>query len=375
MTSINIAKTIVQKRKEKGVTQEQLAQHMGVTKASVSKWETGQSFPDVASLPQLAAYFNISLDELFDYSPQLGKDDIRKLYLSLSQAFAAEPFDAVMKRCEAAIRKYYSCFPLLYQMAALYVNHHYLAKDDAQRREVLEQAVALCQRIKADSGDFALSDDANSLEALIRYMQGQPTETIDLLDSKVQIRASAGTAGMLSAAYQILGNNEKAREILQICAYRLLLELLQMLAGLMPLYYERPERFDEIAEKSLAIGGLFGIDTLHFNTALQVYLSIAQGYTVQGRTDLALDMLERYVAVCAKLTFPLQLIGTPDPFFDLVGNMLDELPLDNNAPSNEAVAKASIVQAIESPVFATVLGNAYRYRDLIRRLKISLEVE
>jgi transcriptional regulator with XRE-family HTH domain len=54
---LNIAKTIVSKRREKGITQDELAAYIGVSKASVSKWETGQSYPDILFLPQLAAYF------------------------------------------------------------------------------------------------------------------------------------------------------------------------------------------------------------------------------------------------------------------------------------------------------------------------------
>ena len=56
MKEINIAKVLTDKRKEKGITQEQLAEYIGVTKASVSKWETAQSYPDVTLLPPLAAY-------------------------------------------------------------------------------------------------------------------------------------------------------------------------------------------------------------------------------------------------------------------------------------------------------------------------------
>ena len=64
MKELNIGKTIVTKRREKGLTQEDLAAYIGVSKASVSKWETGQSYPDITLLPQLGAYFNISIDEL-----------------------------------------------------------------------------------------------------------------------------------------------------------------------------------------------------------------------------------------------------------------------------------------------------------------------
>lgn len=43
MKEINIARTIWQKRRERKITQEELASHIGVTKASISKWESGVS--------------------------------------------------------------------------------------------------------------------------------------------------------------------------------------------------------------------------------------------------------------------------------------------------------------------------------------------
>lgn len=51
-------------RKEKGMTQLQLAEKMGVTDKAVSKWERDLSFPDINSIPKLAEVFEISVDEL-----------------------------------------------------------------------------------------------------------------------------------------------------------------------------------------------------------------------------------------------------------------------------------------------------------------------
>ncbi|HIT32038.1 MAG TPA: helix-turn-helix transcriptional regulator [Candidatus Enterenecus stercoripullorum] len=51
-------------RKERGMTQLELAEQMGVTDKAVSKWERDLSFPDVSSLPRLAEIFEISVDEL-----------------------------------------------------------------------------------------------------------------------------------------------------------------------------------------------------------------------------------------------------------------------------------------------------------------------
>ena len=52
-------------RKKKGYTQEMLAEKLGVTFQAVSKWENGQSCPDILTLPQLAEIFETSIDELF----------------------------------------------------------------------------------------------------------------------------------------------------------------------------------------------------------------------------------------------------------------------------------------------------------------------
>jgi transcriptional regulator with XRE-family HTH domain len=83
MKKLNLGKSIIQKRKEKGITQEKLAEYMGVSKAAVSKWESGQSYPDILLLPELATYFNISVDELLGYSPQMSREEI---WCSLSYA-------------------------------------------------------------------------------------------------------------------------------------------------------------------------------------------------------------------------------------------------------------------------------------------------
>lgn len=62
---MTIGSEIARYRKEKGMTQEALAQTLGVTNQAVSKWESDQNFPDVTLLPRIADLFEISLDTLF----------------------------------------------------------------------------------------------------------------------------------------------------------------------------------------------------------------------------------------------------------------------------------------------------------------------
>lgn len=68
-----LAENIVRLRKQFGLTQEQLAAQVGVTFQSVSKWETGQTLPDVVLLPKLAGIFEVSIDALLGYLPSQNK--------------------------------------------------------------------------------------------------------------------------------------------------------------------------------------------------------------------------------------------------------------------------------------------------------------
>ena len=59
-----MAENIREMRKARGITQTELAQSLSVTPQSVSRWETGQAYPDVVLLPRIAKYFDVTLDEL-----------------------------------------------------------------------------------------------------------------------------------------------------------------------------------------------------------------------------------------------------------------------------------------------------------------------
>ena len=67
---MNIGRQIKTLRLQRGVTQEAVAQHLGVTAQAVSKWENCTAAPDISLLPELSAYFGVSIDELFALSDE-----------------------------------------------------------------------------------------------------------------------------------------------------------------------------------------------------------------------------------------------------------------------------------------------------------------
>jgi transcriptional regulator with XRE-family HTH domain len=83
---------IAEYRRAKGITQDQLAEHMGVTSQAVSKWENDLSCPDITLLPRLADYFGVTIDELLrgenshvvQVVPEKERKDFNKMLLRIS---------------------------------------------------------------------------------------------------------------------------------------------------------------------------------------------------------------------------------------------------------------------------------------------------
>ncbi len=76
MSTIKLNEQIAFLRKQKGLTQEELANALGVTNQAVSKWEAAQCCPDIQLLPDLAKIFDVSIDELVGYKSTEGLGDI-----------------------------------------------------------------------------------------------------------------------------------------------------------------------------------------------------------------------------------------------------------------------------------------------------------
>lgn len=80
------AENLKRLRRERGMSQEELASRLGVVRQTVSKWESGSSFPDANLLVNLAAVFQVSADELLGIKAETRssseKTDVRNVQLT-----------------------------------------------------------------------------------------------------------------------------------------------------------------------------------------------------------------------------------------------------------------------------------------------------
>lgn len=174
MSKIEIGKKINQLRKDKGITQEQLAQYCNVSNVAVSKWENRSNFPDISTLPIIARLFNITIDELLNFEPTLCRDDVMKFLNECIQKFQTESYQEAFQHCQTLVRTYPNSDMLKMQIAGLYVYLNIFNFNDTDRTQFHTFAIALLE-------DVMHSSDMIIKQSAIIILSGLYT-SIDKLD-------------------------------------------------------------------------------------------------------------------------------------------------------------------------------------------------
>lgn len=128
-------------RQKRGSTQDALAQYLGVTPQAVSKWERGVATPDISMLPDISAYFGVTIDELFSISDGTHMERIQNMlwdlrYIPQSDIDASKTFLLDKAKREPANGKPHALLAQLENYIAK--GHHDLAAEyamEALRRD------------------------------------------------------------------------------------------------------------------------------------------------------------------------------------------------------------------------------------------------
>lgn len=92
---VNLGSVIKRLRTEQGVTQDALAEYLGISYQAVSKWETGTTLPDITLLPKLAVFFGVRIDELFSVNHE---DELERIDTMLEKETMTDQNYAYAKR-------------------------------------------------------------------------------------------------------------------------------------------------------------------------------------------------------------------------------------------------------------------------------------
>ena len=101
---LKLTENIKRYRKEMGLTQDGLAEALGVTIGAVSKWENGNNVPDITTLMELANLYNISMDELLSYDKS--SKNIDKMVETIENLCDEHKFDEAVLEANSALTRY-----------------------------------------------------------------------------------------------------------------------------------------------------------------------------------------------------------------------------------------------------------------------------
>lgn len=346
---MNIGPIIMEKRKEKKVTQQELANFIGVSKASVSKWETGQTYPDITLLPLLAAYFDITIDSLLTYEPQLDNHEIQRIYARLKESLETKSPEDVLATIRSFVRRYYSCYPFVLQMGMFLLNHADLLPGEEKIKTYTKEAQDLFIHVRTQAKDPDLITQALKYEAYTALNLQEFDQVLSILGDQVPVLFPIES--LIAAAQQQKGESKKAVLTLQSAIYQYTTVFLSFLTNYLQLVIDDPDKFSETVSRGKSFAKLFNFQEMHPVALMNFQLSATFGYAQMEDETAALEMLQEFVEVLQGTTFPVVLHG--DDYFDQIDEWLEHLEIGKQLPRDSMKVKEGLLEmVIDNPTFA-----------------------
>lgn len=166
---MKINEIIHKKRLEQGLTQEQIANSLGVSIPAVNKWEKGKSYPDITLLPPLARLLNTDLNTLLSFQEDLSEKEVALMINKVSEIFEKQGYEAGFEKAIHKIKEFPNCNLLIVNMATLLDGGLILYGKDINKDDYEEVIVSLYEKV-AKSNDMNLREQAQS-QLIHRLMQ------------------------------------------------------------------------------------------------------------------------------------------------------------------------------------------------------------
>ena len=180
---INIGANIKRLRRERELTQEQLAEALNVSITAVSKWERNETYPDITLLFPLAHYFDVSLDELMGYDRERIEQDITDTAKKYLELYAKRDIDEMRQEARRFIIEAYKQYPNDYRIMSYYmwnVGGDYADNDPNVLLEHKDEFRRICDSILDGCTDNRLRLDAYNMLGKLLHAEGRTQEAVEL---------------------------------------------------------------------------------------------------------------------------------------------------------------------------------------------------
>ena len=355
-----IGHEIARRRKERKLTQQDIADFMNVSKASVSKWETGQSYPDITFLPLLSAYFNCSVDDLLVLDSQLSAKEIQQMYHHLKKSFDWQSSDEVLAQLQNWTKRYYACYPFILQLGTFYLNHWDLLPDppiltievDAEAQKntkmdyYLKEAGKLFHHVQVHSDDDSALK-AKQYAAYCSLLRKRPDDVFAVIGHRTP--TFLPTEILIAAAYQQKSQIQEANQVFQSAYYQYLIVMMSILTNYMQLLGPQKNQLKATYQRGIALIESCQLDQLHPIATLNFLASAMHVFAQIDQQELLADALSRYVSILEQNNTEYILKG--DHYFNQIDEWIASFDLGEQLPRNYEEVKKQLIGILNQKHF------------------------
>jgi len=356
MNRLNIGETILHLRKEKNITQEQLASMVGVTAGAVSKWETGNSVPDITILSPLTRALNTSLDILLSFQRELSETEAGSIKQELTEVFLHKGYKAGEAKCEEYLKNYPNSIPLKFAAASLTQMYLMMSEDHSEEfvKTKMKDSLVMFQQI-AKSREPKYAPAAFFSIANIQMI----LENYEESEKAIKELPQAPIDPMILYPTLYLKQG-KTSEAMNLCSRMLLQYLNQSYLALttMANISKAQKKYDKSVFYLDAVNKMQNIFKMGLNSAAHNYCKL---YMETNNREEAAKWFKTYVEGLLSAEYDYH----NNPYFESV-----ELEVN---PEGQKIIRKKLLQSLIDEDDFKVLAGISEYEDAIKKLKAAAD--
>ncbi len=226
---MSLNQMIREKRKELGLTQEQVADHLGVSIPAVSKWESGSTCPDLTLLPALARLLNTDPNTLLCFEEEPSPQEINRFCMEFSRLLkekeGALDIEAGCRFLKQKIQEYPRCLQLIHTSALMLQGALIMSVLSQEERKPYEELILSWYRRVLDSEDESLRTRSAYMLASQYLQQEQYDEAQEMIDL---LPESNPLDGRVIQAHLYLRKKDQLPKALELLEKKLLTQVVEI---------------------------------------------------------------------------------------------------------------------------------------------------
>ncbi|MDY0140008.1 MAG: helix-turn-helix transcriptional regulator [Candidatus Izemoplasmatales bacterium] len=185
---MDLGKHIKELRNKNYMTQEVLAEILGTSVQSISRWENSQTYPDISMLPIIANVFDVTIDQLLNYDINTNTNYVQEL---LSKDEKLANLGDSIKRIELyreGLKKYPNNYVFMQKLAGVLLGFYYA--DDTNRKDVLLEVIKLSEKVVTKCSDVKVRSSASQTLCFAYYHNGEMEKAKEIANGMPSIHSS-----------------------------------------------------------------------------------------------------------------------------------------------------------------------------------------